>query len=187
MFPVRLQKRACTDESKINEFLAMARIGFLGLTDGDSPYVVPLNYVWLKGKVYFHGASEGRKMAILEQNAKCCFTVSEEYGSITSPVPAHTDTAYMSVMLFGAVELVTDLDEATAAMQHMLDKYVPGYYDAPLAKSHLDKYRSSLGSRTAVMRMKPDSISAKENERQENQMYFPGRKIGQDRSNQMED
>lgn len=179
MFPVRLQKRACSDEVKINEFLVHARTGFLGLTDGDLPYVVPLNFVWWKDAIYFHGASEGRKMAILEKNAKCCFTISEEYGSITSPIPAHTDTAYMSVMLFGSVELLTDLDEATAAMQHMLDKYVPGYYDTPLARSHLDKYRSSLGSRTAVMRLKPDSISAKENERQEDQMYFPGRKNGQ--------
>ncbi|MBW7474356.1 pyridoxamine 5'-phosphate oxidase family protein [Paenibacillus oenotherae] len=180
MFPIRLQKRACTDDFKINHFLIHAQTGFLGLSDGGLPYVVPLNFIWWNETVYFHGATEGRKMSILEQNAQCCFTISEEYGSMTSPVPAHTDTAYMSVMLFGSVELVTGLDEATAAMQQMLDKYVPGYYDTPLTKTHIDRHRSSLGSRTAVLKLKPTSLSAKENERKEERMYYPGKKIGDD-------
>jgi nitroimidazol reductase NimA-like FMN-containing flavoprotein (pyridoxamine 5'-phosphate oxidase superfamily) len=183
MFPVRLAKRECTDTQKIGVFLAAAKVGFLGLAAESMPYVVPLNYVWWKEAVYFHGAAEGRKIEDMQKNANVCFTISEEYGTMTSPIPAHTDTAYMSVMIMGSVEQVTSLDEAAQAMQHMLDKYVPGYYDQPLAKSHLDKYRSSMGSKTAVFRITPVSISAKENELNDESKFYPGRTIRGDKEN----
>lgn len=166
MFSVRLKKRECTDEGKIEAFLVQAETGFLGLSDQGMPYVVPLNFVWMKsrGSFYFHGAEEGRKMSIMEQNNEACLTVSASYGTIPDPVPAKTDTAYMSVMAFGKMEPVYDLDEATEAMQAMLNKYAPGYYDSPLARSHVERYRSSMGSRTAVFKLVMRSRTAKENE-----------------------
>ncbi|MCR2803736.1 pyridoxamine 5'-phosphate oxidase family protein [Paenibacillus soyae] len=166
MFTVRLQIRECTDESKIDAFLKQAETGFLGLSDEGKPYVVPLNFAWLKDRnaFYFHGAEEGRKMRVMEHNNEACLTISESYGTIPHPVPAKTDTAYMSVMAFGQIEPVKDLDEATEAMQAMLDKYAPGYYDSPLAKTHVERYRSSMGSGTAVFKLKVQFRSAKENE-----------------------
>ncbi len=50
-------------------------------------------------------------------------------------MPALTDTAYMSVILFGSVERVEDPEEMRDALQAMLDKYVPGYYDRPLSEA----------------------------------------------------
>ncbi|WP_141603956.1 pyridoxamine 5'-phosphate oxidase family protein [Terrilactibacillus laevilacticus] len=177
MNPIRLSLRECQDDTKIMSFLENARLGFLGLSDKLAPYVVPLNFVWFNEVIYFHGADSGRKTSILNENSNTCFTVCEEYGTITHPVPAHTDTAYMSVMVFGQAEPVTDLDEATRVMQHMLDKYVPGYYDRKLSKNHVEKYRSSLGSKTAIYRIIPDSITAKENPMNEERAYYPGRKV----------
>lgn len=180
MFPIRLQKRECTDQAKIQSFLWNAKTGFLGLSANDIPYVIPLNFICLGESIYFHGASEGQKINYIRQNPQACFTVSEEFGTMTSPIPAHTDTSYMSVMIFGQLEFVTLLDEAAEAMQSMLDKYVPGYYEQPLAKSHLDKYKSSLGSRTLVFKLNIQSITAKENERKESAMFYPGKTIHHD-------
>ncbi|MDD9269408.1 pyridoxamine 5'-phosphate oxidase family protein [Paenibacillus sp. GCM10023248] len=180
MQKVRLEKLVCTDEMRIEQFLSSARTGYLGLTDGVTPYVVPLNYVWMNGAVYIHGAAQGRKVEMIHANPNCCFTVSEDYGTMVSPIPAKTDTAYMSVMLFGALEKVTDLQEATAAMQGMLDKYVPGYYEQNLAQSHVERYRSSLGSYTAVYKLIPSARTAKENQMDPNLSYYPGRKVEMD-------
>jgi Predicted flavin-nucleotide-binding protein len=160
---VRLKARECHDLERIHRFLKEARTAYMGLSDGGAPYVVPLNYVWHNGAFYAHGAAEGRKMDILSRNANACFTVSEDYGTLPHPVPAKTDTAYMSVMGFGKVELVADLDEATEVLQQMLHKYAPGFHGQPLAKSHVERYRSSLGSATAVLKLKPEYVTAKEN------------------------
>lgn len=171
MFNVRLQKRECTDKEKIESFLDQAQTGFLGLADGDYPYVVPLNFVRVGESYYFHGASEGRKLAIMYANPEACLTVSEHYGTMTHPVPAKTDTAYMSVMAFGHMESVVCGDEALMAMQQLLDKYVPGYYSGPLAAAHLTKYRSSMGSATSVFKLVARQITAKESEAVEERMF----------------
>jgi nitroimidazol reductase NimA-like FMN-containing flavoprotein (pyridoxamine 5'-phosphate oxidase superfamily) len=178
---VRYVKRDCKDESKIEAFLTQAKTGFLGLCAGDLPYVVPLNFIRIGHAVYFHGAAEGRKVSMLQHNSQACLTVSEEFGTMASIIPAHTDTAYMSVMIFGHIEFVSNLDEATEAMQHMLNKYVPGYYDQRLSQAHIDKYRSSLGSKTLIFKLHQSHISAKENEPQEKAMFYPGRTVQGDR------
>lgn len=180
MFPVRMQKRECTDQEKIRSFLLEAKTGFLGLSADGFPYVVPLNFTWFRESVYFHGATEGRKVSYMQQNPEACFTVSEEFGTLTSPIPGNTDTSYISVMIFGQIQFVTDMDEAAEAMQCMLDKYVPGYYNQPLPKSHLEKYKSSLGSKVQVFKLKMKSISAKENVMIENKLFYPGKTIYDD-------
>jgi uncharacterized protein len=170
----------CTDEGKINSFLTEKKTGYLGLTDQNIPYVVPLNYVWFEGDIYFHGASEGRKVDIIGVNPSACFTVSEDLGTMTDPVPAKTDTAYMSVMIFGKIEKVVEWEKATSVMQVMLDKYVPGYYVQRLSQAHVEKYRSSLGSRTAVFRIKTESLTAKENPLQMGAKFYNGKDINND-------
>lgn len=113
-------------------------------------------------------------------NPNACITICENYGTMVDPIPANTDTAYMSVIANGVVEIVRDLDEATVAMQAMLDKYVPGYYQAPLSKTHIDKYQSSLGSKTLVFKIKPATMTVKEHKLNEQMQYYRGRVVTQD-------
>lgn len=177
MFTVRITKRECKDKVKIERFLEEAQVGYLGMSAGGVPYVVPMNYAWLNGAVYIHGAEEGKRAHYLKENDQVCFAIGEHYGTMTSPVPAHTDTAYMSVVMNGTASFLTDWDEATEAMQCMLNKYVPGFYDQPLARSHVEKYRSSLGARTAIIKIVPSEITAKENAPVEDQLFRPGAKL----------
>lgn len=180
MEKIRQEKLSCTDEQRIDQFLNQARTGYLGLADGEFPYVVPLNFIWMNGAMYFHGAAHGRKINVIDANSNCCFTVAEDVGTMVSPIPAKTDTAYMSVMLFGVLETVSDLNEATAAMQGMLDKYVPGYYDKNLSQSHVERYRSSLGSHTVVFKLIPKVRTAKENQLNPQLSFYTGRKVEMD-------
>lgn len=169
-----------TDKEKIIDFLHKTNIGHLGLVDEQIPYVIPLNYVWFNDCLYFHGASEGRKTRIIRKNNHACFTVSESRGVMSNPIPAKVDTAYMSVLIFGEVTLLENIEEARDVMQAMLNKYVPGYYEKPLAKSHLEKYVSSLGSKTAIYKITPSDITAKENKLNESVKFTPGRTIKMD-------
>jgi uncharacterized protein len=177
---IRMKKRECTDREKIEGFLDMTETGYLGVSLADVPYVIPLNYVWYEGNIYFHGASEGRKMEILAKNSNVCFTVSASYGTMIDPVPAKTDTSYMSVMIFGKANIVTDLTKATSVMQKMLDKYVPSYYQHSLSPVHVEKYRSSIGSKTSIIEIKTELLTAKENELVENKGFYPGRNVQMD-------
>ncbi|WP_178075357.1 pyridoxamine 5'-phosphate oxidase family protein, partial [Pseudomonas sp. 2822-17] len=66
---IRYAKRECTDKKKIDSFIHQAKTGFLGLSTNDQPYVIPLNFVWFDHCIYFHRATEGRKIDILKENS----------------------------------------------------------------------------------------------------------------------
>lgn len=172
---IRKQNMVVSDEKLVEELLVTGRVGCLGLVDGDDPYVVPLNYIWHQDAIYFHGARFGRKASLLEASPKATFVVVDDRGTIANPVPAKVDTAYLSVMVFGAVSLVTDLTEATAAMDAMLSKYVPGYFAQPLHSGHVESYVSGAGSHVAVHRLSADRVTAKQSEMDAAMMFYPGR------------
>ncbi|OEH93657.1 pyridoxamine 5'-phosphate oxidase family protein [Bacillus solimangrovi] len=177
---MRRDQNQCTDMERVNEFCQRMKTGYLGLVDGQMPYVVPFNFVWLNNCIYFHGAEEGRKQRILEENPNACFTIAEDQGTITDPIPAHTSTGYFSVMIFGNLEIVDDVEESTNAMQVMLDKYVPGYFSEPLSQHHVSSYRSSRNSKTVFYRLHADHLTAKENKLLDDKRFYPGRTREQD-------
>jgi Predicted flavin-nucleotide-binding protein len=164
MDQVRYTQRDCTDKEKIENFLLQERTGVLGMVNGNFPYAVPINYVWHKGSVYFHGMGSGKKEDILSQSPPVCFTIYQEHGTVIDPVPCHADTAYMSVMLFGNAEKVTDFEEAAEALQILVDKYMPEYYNNSLTSNFIEKYRSSLDENpVSVYKIVLQGMTAKEN------------------------
>jgi len=172
MNQVSYTKRNCTDQNKIETFLLGERTGVLGMTNDIFPYAVPVNYVWHNGSVYFHGMGSGKKEKILSQNPYVCFAVYKEHGTVTDLVPCHADTAYMSVMLFGTAEKVTDHEEAAAALQKVLDKFMPQYYSHPLTSTLIEKYRSAMdGNGVLVYRLTPQEMTAKENSVEASELF----------------
>jgi uncharacterized protein len=172
MDQVRYMQRNCTDKEKIENFLLQERTGVLGMVNGTFPYTIPMNYVWHKGSVYFHGMGSGKKEDILSQSPSVCFTVYKEHGTVIDPVPCHADTAYMSVMLFGKAEKVTDSEEATEALQKIVEKYMPGYYSNPLTNNFVEKYRSSLDENpVSVYKIMLEGMTAKENSVEPKQLF----------------
>ena len=164
MHQVSYTKRNCTDQSKIETFLSRERTGVLAMVSAGLPYAVPVNYVWYNGSIYFHGMGSGKKVTILSQKPPVSFTVYKEHGTVTDPVPCHADTSYMSVMLFGTAEKVTDYEEAATVLQELLEKFMPKYYDHPLTSTLIEKYRSGMdGNGVFVYRLTPQEMTAKEN------------------------
>ena len=164
MNQIHYTKRDCKDQEKITAFLLRTRIGVLGMVSNDLPYAVPVNYVWHDGSIYFHGMGSGKKENILSEKPSVCFTVYEEFGTVTDQVPCHADTAYMSVMLFGEVTKVTDPAVAAEVLQNLLNKYMPKFYSQPLSGSLIEKYRSSLdGHAVSVYQLRVQEMTAKEN------------------------
>ena len=76
---MRKREREITEPSEILAILDECKILHLGLSDGDQPYVVPLNYGYLleDGKLtfYLHGSTEGYKYEVLQKNRKVSFAM----------------------------------------------------------------------------------------------------------------
>ena len=95
--------------------------GILALCDEKSfPYTVPLNYVYLNDKIYFHCANVGRKLDIIHQNNKASFCIINQ----DAVIPEKFTTAYSSVIVFGTIKEITtendDFDIFKAALYEVL-------------------------------------------------------------------
>ncbi|MBI4006989.1 MAG: pyridoxamine 5'-phosphate oxidase family protein, partial [Planctomycetes bacterium] len=62
MGKLRRQDKEITDKAEIEEILALAKVGRLGTCLDSIPYIIPVNFVYDGGKIFFHSAHEGRKV-----------------------------------------------------------------------------------------------------------------------------
>ncbi|AFQ45364.1 pyridoxamine 5'-phosphate oxidase family protein [Desulfosporosinus meridiei] len=88
------------------------------LGDEDYPYAVPLSYVYLNDKIYFHSAKAGHKIDAITKNPKVSFSVIDE-----DTIVSENFTSYFrSVIALGKVRIVEG-DERLEAFEALVEKY----------------------------------------------------------------
>lgn len=109
----------CTDAAWLEAFFRRADEIFVSFSGGDFPYVVPLNFVWLDGRIYLHCAFEGRKIRLLERDARVGFAAALD----VTIVQEKSTTWYKSVSGCGRIRTVTDLEEKRRALDALSLRY----------------------------------------------------------------
>ena len=107
------------------EILRAATSGVLALLgDEDYPYAVPLSYVYLNGKIYFHGSKVGHKIDSLLRSDKVSFCVIDQ----DKIMGAEYTTYFRSVIAFGRARLLEG-EEKRVPLVQLCEKYYPGHLD----------------------------------------------------------
>lgn len=111
---------------EMERILAEESTGYLGLSSGDEPYVVPLNYVYADGAIIIHCAFTGKKIDLMCANPRVCFAVGRQTGSVTDhggATSCHVDSD--SVICYGTARLVTDVEERRQALTRFNRRFHP--------------------------------------------------------------
>ncbi|MCO1601981.1 pyridoxamine 5'-phosphate oxidase family protein [Desulfosporosinus nitroreducens] len=88
------------------------------LGDEDYPYAVPLSYVYLNDKIYFHSAKAGHKIDAMTKNPKVSFSVIDEDTIVSEKFTSY----FRSVIAFGKARIVEG-DERLEAFEALVEKY----------------------------------------------------------------
>jgi uncharacterized protein len=120
---MRRQEREVRDEAEIQEILEKGLVCRLGLYDGQFPYVVPLNYGYRNGCMYFHCAREGRKIDILKKNGRVCVEVDIDFRVVRGETPCRWTAKYRSVIGFGRARIIDDEREKKAGLDVIMAHY----------------------------------------------------------------
>ena len=102
---------------EMERILHEGTIGYLGLSMNEKPYVVPLNYSYVEGKIIFHCALAGQKLDYLRANPQVCFTVGWQSGQVRRHAegdPCHVDND--SVICYGRARIIEDVKERKNAL-----------------------------------------------------------------------
>ncbi len=140
------------DESAAMGLLRRGEYGILSTTGTDGrPYGIPVNYVVMENRIFFHCATEGRKLENIVANRGVSFCVVGE----TELLPEKFSTRYESVIVTGEAEVVDEPVLKKNALLALVAKYSPDHMAA--GKAYIDK----LMDQTAVVRVSIDHLAGK--------------------------
>ena len=97
--------------SEMEQILKQAEVGRLALNDGATPYIIPLNYAYIEGRIGFHCDWTGKKLDLMAKNPRCCFEVDEYTGEVGYHYDALCHLDYDSVIATGICRIEKN-DEA---------------------------------------------------------------------------
>lgn len=97
--------------------------GVLAVSGDDNyPYAVPLSYIYMDNKIYFHSAKSGHKLDAIAENSKVSFCVIDE----DRIVAEEYTTYFRSVIAFGKARIIEDAEEKRETLKQLALKYSPG-------------------------------------------------------------
>lgn len=110
--------RELTQATDINAILMNGKYAVIAMCRDNEPYVVTLSYGFdiNKRSLYFHCATQGLKLDFLRCNKRVCATVIEDGGYVMD----ECGHEYKSVVMWGDMHILTDLDEKKHGMEMLL-------------------------------------------------------------------
>ena len=97
------------------------------------PYCVPLLYLWMDGEIYVHNSrARGHLRSNVDHEPRVCFEVDEAqkvfpYGRFE----CDTSVAFRSVIAFGTIRVVDDLDVKQRFFEALMGKYAASAWERP--------------------------------------------------------
>ena len=114
----------------------------IALNNDGYPYILPLNFgINIDGnkiELYFHGAMEGTKYALIEKDNRASFEMDCGHELITEIERRNCTMAYESVIGQGRIEILSD-DEKYEALRILMKHY--HQEDFPFNKSAMPRTR----------------------------------------------
>lgn len=152
---MRRFEKEITDHRLIEEILLNSPLCRIGLVDGEEAYIVPMNYAYAEGTLYFHSAPEGRKMELIRKNNLVSFEITGTEVVAKGDLPCDWTSVYRSVMGRGSIEIVEENEAKKAGLDVIMRKY--GAVGALV-------YRKSSLDRMVVLKLRIGSLTAKQSE-----------------------
>ena len=150
--PMRRSDRQLTDEETLQLFRD-AEYGVLSVTDENNmPYGVPMSFALSDNVIYFHcSAAGGKRISGIRHDPNACFTVIGD----TKLLPQKFATLYMSGIVYGKIEIISDDTEKQKGIEAILQKYSPDHIENGM------KYIASALDKIYVLKLEIEKITGK--------------------------
>ncbi len=150
--PMRRNRQQLSKED-CEIILSRCTSGVLAVTgDGGFPYAVPLSFVYNSGKIYFHSAVQGHKIDAINRDSRCSFCVIDR----DDVKPAEFTTYFRSVIAFGQITVIEDVDEQLQALRLLGSRY------SPLNEEGLQHEIDKAKGRVTLLRLDIEHLTGKE-------------------------
>ena len=120
---MRRNDKEITDIQAIEDIIRRSSVCRLALLDNGMPYVIPLCFGYAENVLYFHAASEGRKLDILRKNKHVCFEFDIDQEIIRGENACNWSMKYRSVIGVGTATILDDPESKAVAFRRIMQQY----------------------------------------------------------------
>ncbi|MCF8369960.1 MAG: pyridoxamine 5'-phosphate oxidase family protein [Bacteroidales bacterium] len=146
-----MKSRIITLQEEIERIIKKCDVCNLAMITNDlKPYVIPMNFGYSKGEIFFHCSSSGKKIDVLKKNnqVSVSFSTDHDLKWQSENVACSYSMRYKSVLAHGIVEFVEDYDEKIEALNHIMQNYTrrnfnynkPAVVDIAIFKVVVEKF-----------------------------------------------
>ncbi|MBU3931589.1 MAG: pyridoxamine 5'-phosphate oxidase family protein [Proteobacteria bacterium] len=149
---MRRSEKEITDQSVIEEIIHGALVCRLALSESDQPHIVPLCFGYQDYTLYFHSASEGKKVDIIKKNPNVCFEFDINTEIVKAEKACQWGMRYKSIIGFGRAVIVENIKEKEKAISIIMNQYSNEQF----------QFDEDAIRETTVIKVDIDSMSGKE-------------------------
>jgi uncharacterized protein len=124
---MRRSDREIHEKPEMIDILNRGDVCRIALVDGNDPYIVALNYgyIWPESglTLYFHCATSGKKLEIINKNNSACFIVDVDHELVRGDKSCDWGMKYKSVVGRGSLEIVDDEAEKKTGLDALMHHY----------------------------------------------------------------
>lgn len=127
----------------------MAVLGVNG--DDGYPYTVPINYAYVNGKIYIHGAKQGHKLDAMKNDGRVSLCIVEKDDIVAEELT----TYFKSVIVFGKARIIDGEAEIIRTAESFGKKFLN---DGKKVSDEVQKELKAL----CMIEITPEHITGKE-------------------------
>jgi uncharacterized protein len=134
-----MKSRIITSQEEIDAIIGKCQVCHVAMVDKmGKPYVIPLNFGYEDGIIYFHSSRKGKKIDLLVNDPSLCVAFSCDYQLRfqSEEMACSYSMKYRSVLAYGKVEFIEDQDLKMNALAIVMKNYTPRdfSFNAPAVK-----------------------------------------------------
>ncbi len=152
---MRKAEREIKDQEELEDVIRRAEVCRLAMVDDGEPYIVPMNFGYRDGYLYFHCAREGRKLDVLRKNSQICFELETDVHLVKGEKACRWSTSYESVIGWGTAAISLDEKEVREGLEVLMSHYTEGPFE-------FDPRSLSL---TSLIKVKVERMTGKRSKR----------------------
>jgi len=121
-----MKSRILDFKPELEKIIQNCEICHIAMVDQNNmPYVLPFNFGYGNDEIFLHSAQQGKKIDILKNNPQVCVAFSGDYELRYRDVEVACSYSwkYRSVLVYGKVEFITDMDQKVDALNFIMKNY----------------------------------------------------------------
>jgi nitroimidazol reductase NimA-like FMN-containing flavoprotein (pyridoxamine 5'-phosphate oxidase superfamily) len=127
---MRRKDKEIIDVSEKIAVVKKCKVCRIGLSENNIPYIIPLNYGYDfendKLTLFFHGATQGKKLDMIKNNNNACFEIDCDTKLLEAEKACNYGYAFKSIIGFGKIIILENADEKiyglNKIMKHQTEK-----------------------------------------------------------------